>query len=391
VAQDGDWAQWRGTRRNAVAADVRLPRDWLAAELKVRWRVPVGEGYATPLLAGDRVYTFGREGTSEVVQAHERATGKVRWRVAYPAKYEVREIAGVHGAGPRATPVVHAGRIFTFGINEVLHAIDLDSGRILWRIDFPRRFGTDPPGYGASSSPIVVGRLLLVAAADRVIAVDWRGGSIVWRALDDSFYSSLMTARFADRDQIVGFARYRLVGLKPRDGRLLWTLPYPSLWGSNIVTPIVWRDRVIVSSPAQGTRAVRVRVRGDRWVAEPVWQTRSLQAYLTSPVVRDDHMYALDESGRLHCIDLRDGRTAWRSGDFSDFGTLVLAGDQLLILTGYGELAAVEATPVAYRELGRREVASSPTWAHLVITRDAILVRDRTQLTCFELPTQPRE
>ena len=194
-----DWPQWRGPRRDGVAGDVRLPRNWLDAELKVRWRVSLAEGYATPLVVGDRVFTFGREATSEVVQAHELNTGRVRWRVAYPAKYEAKDGKGVYGDGPRSTPIVHGGRVFTFGINEVLHAIDAETGRILWRIDFRKRFGTEPPGYGAASSPMILGRLLLVSAGDRIFAVDWHSGSVVWRAKTDSFYSSLIVAELAGR------------------------------------------------------------------------------------------------------------------------------------------------------------------------------------------------
>jgi outer membrane protein assembly factor BamB len=386
VAQEAEWPQWRGPRRDGVAGDVGLPRDWLDAELKVCWRVPLGEGYATPLVVGDRVFTFGREGTSEVVQAHERATGRVRWRVAYPAKYEATDAKGVYGDGPRSTPIVHGGRVFTFGINEVLHAIDAPNGRILWRIDFRRRFGTEPPGYGAASSPLIFGRLLLVPAGDRVVAVDWRSGSVVWRAKADSFYASLITAELAGRPQIVAFTRYRLLGLDPHTGRRLWTHRYPSPYGTNIATPIVWNDRVVISSYHQGTRCLRVVERGGRVVIEPVWHTREFKAYLTSPVARGDHLFGLEEGGRLFCVNLHDGRTEWSAGTFSDFGTLALAGDHLLILSGYGELTAVEASSHGYRELGQRELAKSATWAPLVVAKGCLFVRDKKELTCFELP-----
>jgi len=352
----------------------------------VRWRVPLGEGYSTPLVAGERVFTFGREQTSEVVQAHELATGRVRWRVAYPAKYEATDAKGVYGDGPRSTPIVHGGRVFAFGINEVLHAIDAETGRILWRIDFRRRFGTEPPGYGAASSPMIIGRLLLVPAGALVFAVDWHSGSVVWRTKSDSFYSSLIAAELAGRPQVVAFARYRLLGLDPRTGRQHWSHHYPSPYGTNIATPVVWKDRVIISSFHQGTRALRVVERGGQTNLEPVWHTRQFKAYLTSPVVRGDHLFGLEEGGRLFCVNLNDGRTEWSADNFSDFGTLVLVGDQLLILSGYGELTAADATPAGYRELGRREIADSATWAPLAVARGCMFVRDKKGLTCFELP-----
>ncbi len=390
-ADSGDWPQWRGSHRDGVAGDFHLPRNWLDAELKVRWQVPLGEGYATPLVTRDRVFTFGRELGSEVVQAHELATGRVRWRVAYPARYEAKEMAGVHAAGPRATPVLHGGRLFTFGINEILNCLDASTGQVLWRCDTPRRYATEPPGYGASSSPMIVGRLLIVPAAERVIAMDWKSGSTVWRATADAFYSSLIATDSAGRNQIVGFARYRLVGLRPLDGRVLWSRKYASTWGSNVVTPVVWKDRVVVSSPTQGTRSFRLFERDGRLAIEPVWQTKAMRAYLTSPVVHADHVFGLDESGQLLCLDLATGRTAWATGNFGEYGTLVLVGDQLLILSGDGELTSIEATPAGYRELGRRDVARTPTWTHLVVAHGCMFVRDKKELRCFELPGSPGE
>jgi outer membrane protein assembly factor BamB len=322
------------------------------------------------------------------VQAHELTSGRLRWRVAYPAKYEATDAKGVYGDGPRSTPIVHDGRVFTFGIKEVLHAIDSETGRILWRIDFSRRYGTEPPGYGAASSPMIFGRLLLVPAGERVFAVDWHSGSVVWRAKCDSFYSSLIAAELAGRPQIVAFTRYRLLGLDPYTGRRLWSHRYPSPYGTNIATPVVWKDRVVISSFHQGTRALRVFARDGRSTIEPVWHTRNFKAYLTSPVVHGDHLFGLEEGGRLFCLNLNDGHTEWSAGNFSDFGTLTIVGDQLLILTGYGEVTAVEASPRGYRELGQREVATSATWAPLVVTSGCLFVRDKKELTCFELPSE---
>jgi outer membrane protein assembly factor BamB len=390
-AQQADWPQWRGPARDGVAPGVRLPRDWLNEELKVRWRVPLGEGYATPLVSGDRVYSFGREGAIEVAQAHELTTGRVKWRAGYPAKYEEREMKGAHGFGPRATPLVHDGRLFTYGINEVLSAIDTQTGRLLWRVDFPKRFATEPPGYGASSSPMIAGRYLILPAGNRVFALDYHSGSVIWNTLADSFYASIIQSELNGQNQLIAFTRYRLAGLDPKRGRLLWSMQYPSLFGSNIATPVAWNDRVVISSSTQGTRALRVRKQDGRWTAEPVWQTKAFRAYLTSPVIHHGHVYGLDESGMLFCLDLKDGRTMWSGGNFSDFGTMVLVGDQLLILTGYGELTAVEATPTGYRELGQRQVADSATWTHLAVARGCLFVRDKEKLTCFELEEKLKE
>jgi outer membrane protein assembly factor BamB len=384
--EDGDWRQWRGPGRTGSVQNARLPRDWLERELSVRWRKPVPEGYATPLVDSRRVYIFGREADHEVVQVHDLATGRLRWRVGYPAEYDNRDPKGPHGSGPRATPVLHDERLFTYGINEVLSCLDAETGRRLWRIDFPRQFATEPPGYGASSSPMIAGRHLIVPDGDRLFAIDYRSGSRVWDVEADSFYASIIHGTLDGLDQFIAFSRYRLLGVDAAEGRALWSLPYPSLFGSNIATPVVWEGRVIISSSSQGTRAVRPRRREGRWFVEPVWHTNRLRAYLTSPVVHRDHLYGLDEGGTLFCLSLEDGRTLWSGGTFSDFGTIAVVGDQLLILSGYGDLTAVEATAEAYRELGQKQVANSATWSHLAVAHGCLFVRDKKELTCYSLP-----
>jgi outer membrane protein assembly factor BamB len=384
-AQDADWPQWRGPARDGVASNTRLSRDWLKRPLAVRWRAAVGEGYAAPVVSGTSVYTFGREQSSEVAQSHDLATGRLLWRVSYPAKHEEKEMKGAHGFGPRATPLLHDGRLFTFGINEVLSAIDASSGRLLWRIDFPKHFGTEPPGYGAASSPMISGRNVIMPAGETVFALDYRSGSVVWRTAADSFYSSLIGSELDGRNQLIAFTRYRLMGLDPHRGARLWSMHYPSLFGSNIATPVLWKDCVVVSTSSQGTRSLRVRNADGRSTAEPIWQTKNFRAYLTSPVVHDGYLFGLDEGGMLFCLDLKDGRTMWSGGNFSDFATMVQVGGQLLILTGYGELTAIEATPNGYRELGQQQLAKSATWTHLVVARGCLFVRDKQALMCFEL------
>jgi outer membrane protein assembly factor BamB len=387
-APGSDWPEWRGPARDGVAPGVRLPRNWLDELLVPAWRIALGEGYAAPVVAGERVYSFARENGHEVLRAHDIATGKVRWEFGYPAPYELRENAREHGAGPKATPLVAGGLVCALGVNEVAHCVNAADGRLRWRIDFPRRYGTGRPDYGACSSPLLHGDLLLIAAADGVTAVRPRSGSVVWRALDDSFYSSLVAGRLADRPQIIAYARYRLSALDPRDGRVLWTHRAPSLYGLNVATPAVVGDRIIVSAPSYGTRAIRVRDEAGRLRAEPVWQTRALRGYLASPVVHDGCVFGLDESGQLVCLNAEDGRRAWAYGNFGDFASLVIAGDQLLVLSDSGDLTALEATGSGYHRLGEQSVADSATWAHLVLAQGRMFVRDRKGLSCFELPRQ---
>ncbi|HET9385618.1 MAG TPA: PQQ-binding-like beta-propeller repeat protein, partial [Gemmatimonadales bacterium] len=151
-----DWPQWRGPRRDG-SIGAELPAQWPEALTK-RWEIPVGAGHASPVVSGNRVVVFARQGDEEIVRALDLASGKELWRAAYPAPYVVNPAAQSHGAGPKSTPAISGGRVFTFGISGVLSAFDLASGKLLWRLPPP---GV-PPQYGSTTSPLVDGTSVIV-------------------------------------------------------------------------------------------------------------------------------------------------------------------------------------------------------------------------------------
>src|SRR6187431_3407629 len=145
TAQGQDWPQWRGPNRDG-SIGAALPAQWPEALTK-RWETPVGIGHASPVVSGNRVVVIGREGDQEIVRALDVASGKEIWRAAYPAPYTVNPAAWSHGAGPKSTPAIAGGRVFTFGITGILSAFDLASGKLIWRRPAPAVL----PDYGAAT------------------------------------------------------------------------------------------------------------------------------------------------------------------------------------------------------------------------------------------------
>jgi outer membrane protein assembly factor BamB len=180
-----DWNQWRGSRRDGTAPGFNAPRAWSASSLVKRWAINVGEGHSSPLLVGDQAFVFARENDQEVLRCVALRDGKVLWLAAQPAPYRMNLAARGHGKGPKSTPAVVDGRVFTFGINGQLSAHDARTGAVLWRKDFARDYPSTAPDFGASASPIVEGGhvIIHVGGEDRgaLTAFDVATGNARWK------------------------------------------------------------------------------------------------------------------------------------------------------------------------------------------------------------------
>ena len=383
----GDWPQWRGPARDGAAAD--LARTTWPATLRPAWKVSVGVGHSAPVVVGGRVYLFSREGEEETLQAFELASGKRVWRQAYAAPYTMNSAAFSHGPGPKATPTVAGGRVFTFGISGILSAFDAASGRVAWRKEFGKEFPSTSPTYGAAQSPVVDGsRVIVHVGGDgngALTAFDMATGAVAWSWKGDGpGYASPVVADIAGTRQVVTFTEKMLVGIAAASGRLLWSVPYTTDYSQNAVTPVVNGNVMIISGLDHPVQALRVIAsKGGGWTTEKVWENPDVALYMSSPVLAGGRLYGLShrKKGQLFCIDVATGKTIWLSeGRIGENASLVVAGNAVLALTTEGELIAFEAGGPAFKVLRRYTVADSPTWAHLAVAGDGILVKDERSL-----------
>jgi len=230
VAALPEWPQWRGPNRDGAVVGAAAPAVW-PKELKVRWRMTVGTGHSSPVVADGRVYQFARQGEEEVLIALDAATGKELWKTpGLAVAYEMNPAARGHGKGPKSTPVVAGGRVFTLGITGVLSAHDAKTGKLIWRKDFSKQYPSTSPLYGTAMSPVVVGDLLVahVGGHDRgaLTAFDPANGSVKWSFEPDGpAYSSPVVVNVGGERQLVTFTQKELVAVSPANGKLLWKLP----------------------------------------------------------------------------------------------------------------------------------------------------------------------
>ena len=381
-----DWPQWRGPARDGRAA---LPsRAAYPEALTPAWKVAVGEGHASPLVVGDRAYVFAREGEEEVLQCLDLATGRRLWREAYPAPYTLSSAASAHGKGPKSTPAVAGGRVFTLGISGILSAFDAATGRLAWRKEFSRQFGETSPLYGAAQSPVVDADRVIVHVGGpgrgALTAFDAATGAVRWAWTGDGpAYASPIVATLAGARQVVTFTESLLVGVSADRGELLWKIPFTTPWVQNAVTPIVDGDTIVYSGLDQPVRAVRVVRKGTAYATEPRWENAEVSAYMSTPVLEGGRIYGLSprKRGQLFCLEAATGRVVWLSdGRQGENAALVAGGGSVFVLTTDAELLVVPQKGDAFAAAHRYRVAESATWAHPVVTSEGLLVKDRTHL-----------
>ena len=385
-ASAADWPQWRGPARDGRA--VLVPRATLPEALAPVWKVAVGEGHASPVVVGDRVYVFSREGEDEVIRSLEVASGKRTWRASYPAPYTMNPAATGHGKGPKSTPAVAEGYVFTFGIGGILSAFDAATGRLAWRKETGSEHGPSSPLYGAALSPVVdEGRVIVhVGGPGRgaLTAFDTATGAVRWAWKGDGpAYASPVVATIGGVRQIVTFTESFLVGVSAESGELLWKIPFTTPWVQNAVTPVVDGDTVVYSGLDHPVRAVRVVRGASGWTTKPRWESAEVAAYMSTPVLDGGRLYGFShrKRGQLFCLDAATGRVVWLSeGRMGDNAALVAGGGRVFALTTEADLLALPQKGDAFAPARRYRVASSPTWAHPVVTSEGVLVKDRDSL-----------
>jgi outer membrane protein assembly factor BamB len=387
-----DWPQWRGPNRDGRVSGLAQRASW-PETLTPGWKLKVGTGHSSPIVSGDRVYQFSREGEDEVVRALDLVSGRELWRQAYPVAYAMNPAATGHGKGPKSTPVLADGRLVTFGITGVLSAWNAADGRLLWRKSFEASHRARSPIYGAALSPLVEsGRVIAHVGGDgdgALVALDAASGAPVWSWKGDGpGYASPVIATFEGVRQVVTQSQNALVALAADTGALLWKLPLRTPWEQNAVTPIVSGGLVVYSGLDVPLSAVRPAKKGAAFTLESTWTNPDAASYLSTPVLDGGRIYGLShrKKGQWFCVDAASGRTLWLSDGRRAESAAILAGAGVLFLLDTdGSMTLAAADAAGFRPLRKWSVASSATWAHPVVLDTGILVKDVDSLAFLRI------
>ena len=385
IEAPGDWPGFRGPRRDGVVRGVRIATDWAASPPVELWRRPIGPGWSSFAVHGNRFYTQEQRGDDEVVACYDLATGEPLWRHGDAARFWESNA----GAGPRGTPTLHDGRVYSLGATGILNALNAADGAVVWSRNAATDTATTIPGWGFASSPVVFGDLVVVATAGRLAAYELATGKPRWYGPDGGDgYSSPHRATLGGVTQILLESATGTIGVAPADGTVLWKHAWPV--GTRIVQPALTADGDVLLTSGGGMRRVAVARSGGDWKVEQRWSSDGLKPYFNDFVVHRGHAYGFD--GRiLSAVDLADGKRKWKGGRYGN-GQLVLLADQdlLLVLSEQGELALVKATPDQYTEVAKAPAIQGKTWNHPVLAGDVLLVRNGEEMAAFRLAAPPQ-
>ncbi len=387
-----DWLQWRGPTRDGQIHD--SAKEWPAtlkeSNLKKLWSVDLAEGYASPIVTGNRIITVEtRSKKNEIVRAFDRDSGKQLWESSWAGAMKVPFFAAKNGSWVRSSPASDGKNIYVGGMLDVLVALDLATGKEQWRVDFPRKEKTPKPQFGFVCSPLLDKDHLYVQVGSALRKIRKDDGETVWKVLADeramfgSAFSSPVRARIGKRDQIIVQTRMELAGISPHDGKVIWKTPVKAFRGMNILTPTIVGDRVFTSTYGGGTFWFGVKSTETKQDISPLWQHK-LEGYMSSPVVVDGLVYMHGRDKRFHCLDPDKKKVLWSSGDvYGDYWSMVANDKHILALDSRGYLMLIKADPKGFRSAGKVEVSGRPTWAHLAVCGNEIYIRDLKGLTAY--------
>jgi outer membrane protein assembly factor BamB len=384
-----DWPQFLGPTRNGVYGGPPLAETWGAGGPKVAWRKQIGQGFAGPAVVGNRVILFHRVGSEEVLESLDAATGNSVWRYAYRTTY--RDDFGFD-EGPRAVPVAADGAIYTFGAEGQLHAVDLAKGTRLWSEDTMKRFGVPKAFFGAAGSPLVeAGRVIANIGGDKagVVAFEAKTGKVLWTATDDdASYSSGVAASIGGRRLGIFLTRDSLVGLDPASGAIQFQRRWRARLAAsvNAATPIVVGDQIFVSAQ-YGPGAGVLRVNGSQLV--DVWTSDDvLSNHYATSVFYNGHLYGFhgrQEFGpSFRSVEFQTGTIKWSQEQFRA-GSVLLAGDRLVIMREGGELVLAAASPQSFRPLARAQVLQGVVRPYPALADGILYVRNENTLIALDL------
>lgn len=405
AAVAADWPQWRGPTRDGQVAATEALLAGLPAEPKVLWRVKTGAGWASPVVAGGRVFFADNQGGRETLHAVTAADGRAMWRADIDAVMHDEQGPD----GPRGTPLVAADRVYVQSCLGELQCRRVTDGGLVWRTNFRTDFGSPwlgedsvIPGaseHGYTASPVLAGGHLIACVGSTngagIVAFDPATGAVRWKSQDDlAAYAAPFAATLADEPQVICFTVSGLVSVSPADGRVLWRVPLKTNYGRNCLTPVVVGDRVITGSYQAGLLGVQVSRNGQRWSATRVWTNTAATMNFASPIAVGAYVFGVGPEKNLLCVEAATGRLAWSQPGYftsaagNSFAALISLRDRLLVTTDGGELLLLAADPSGCRELGRAQVCGR-TWSHPAYADGRLYVCDGLSgagnLRCVEL------
>jgi outer membrane protein assembly factor BamB len=378
---ENSWSGFRGPQRDSIVHGVKIKTDWSATPPVPLWRRPIGPAWSSFAVQGGRLYTQEQLGEEEIVVCNDLATGKPVWKHSDRARFWESNA----GPGPRATPTLNNGRVYTQGATGIVNALDAATGAVVWTRNSVADTGAKVPGWGIAGSPLVVNDLVIIAASGSLVAYDLATGNKRWVGpTGGSGYSSPQLVTINGVQQVVLLNSNGAISVSLADGKLLWEHKWE---GVPIVQPGVAPngDLLVSVSESSGLRRLAVAQTSGAWTVQERWTSEDIYPWFNDFVVHKGHAFGFNGSS-LVCINLEDGKLKWKGKRYG-YGQVILLPEQdvLLILSEQGELALAKATPDQFTELAHFPALEGKTWNHPVLVGNVLLVRNDHEMAAFRL------
>jgi outer membrane protein assembly factor BamB len=376
---------WRGPKRDGKVENFVLPAQ-LPGQLNSIWQVNVGLGDASPVLSDGKIYLHTRKDDSEVAICVDAATGKVLWENINNPAPEVTGGAASH-PGPRSTPAVAYGKVFNVGAGGYLTCRNASTGDLLWETS---AYTGEVPQFFVSCSPLIVGNKCIVHLNGKdngtIVAFDIDSGKEIWKLQDIASTYSSPVLMPAFENMVVVQGETDLVGVSLENGKLLWKHPTPGETRFyNSSSPLIDGDKVVIAGQGKGTKMLRVKKSGSDYSVEEVWQNSELGVSFNSPVLKEGYIYGNEARfGYVYCLNAETGETMWSDTvKHNRFASMLDAGKVMVSLPSTGNLLLFKPDHKSYQEVKTYKVAETEVYAHPVLNKNIVYVKDIEHLTCW--------
>ncbi len=388
-----DFPAFQGPGRDAVLPDVKLDRDWASHPPKQIWREPIGAGWSGFVVVGGYAFSQEQRGEDECVVCRDLKTGKEVWVHSDKAPFENKpRYEGMGGPGPRCTPTVDDGRVYTVGATGIFNCLDAMTGRPIWTHNIVSENGGAVAVHGVCGSPLIVGNSVVVAPTGKtggsLAAYDRVTGKQAWcTGVNNASYATPMLASVAGVEQILNWDEHGLAGHDPTTGKVLWHFVWDTSYPicSQPIANAGAPDQILVTvGYGRGTALLKVSCAADgKWAVEPLWESKRMKTKFTTAVAHDGYVYGLDD-GIMQCIEIKTGKQMWKGGHY-EHGQILLAGNTIIVQTEPGPVVLVDTDPKHLTELGSIPALSSKTWNCPALAGKYLLVRNDQEAACYEV------